>query len=244
MRQSGFYLSAIIVLVALVIFQHAAIAQSAPPTSVAGTITVNGVPTNGVSVSGGGGSDTTHHGGRYAFDVTPGTITVTATYQGYSSSVSFTIASGGFQPEDINIVIPTATATPTPTPTPTATPTPTPTPITTPTATPTAVTQSSQNYGGFPSSVGTYGYGASSRITTATPTPAPKNNSETMVTATPDPTSTPVSSITVTPSPASATATPAPASSSGLNSMIILAGVLAAVAIAVGAIYILNTRRQ
>ncbi len=127
----------------------AALSEPSKPTTVAGTVTVNGVAQDGVSVSGGGGSDTTHDGGKYTFSVTPDTpIMITATYNGKSASTGlFTVKSGVMEIKNINIVIsatPTpnpATPTPipaTPTPNP-ATPTPnpaTPTPVPPPAATP------------------------------------------------------------------------------------------------------------
>lgn len=110
-------------------------AQEAPPTTVAGTVTVNGVATNGVSVSGGGGSDTTHDGGKYTFSVTPDKpITITATYQGHSASATVTVKSGDMMVKDLSINYQIATPTPTASPTvkPSATVAPTKKPTTVP----------------------------------------------------------------------------------------------------------------
>lgn len=105
-----------------------AVSQNVPPTTVAGTITVNNVATDGVSVSGGGGSDTTHDGGKYTLDVTPDVpITITVTYNGHSASGSLVVKSGDMATKSLNINIPTSTPTPGPTQTPTQAPTSHPT---------------------------------------------------------------------------------------------------------------------
>jgi hypothetical protein len=159
MKKSTISMCVFAIAVLFVVLPLAAIAQAPPSvtTDVAGTVTVNGVPTDGIAVSGGGGSDVTHNGGKYAFSVTPGTITISATYQGVytGSSGAFTIENGGFALKDINIVRPTDTPVPGTDPTvtpepatsgapadftiyipPPSTPTPTPMPTLAPTATP------------------------------------------------------------------------------------------------------------
>ncbi len=168
MRLLNIFVYATLAFFVLVAISNVATAQAVPPASVAGTVTVNGVPTDGVSVSGGGGSDVTHGGGKYAFDVTPGTVTITASYSGHSgSSGSFDIASGDFAIKNMDIVVPVSTPTPVPTPVPTPAPTPVPTPapapgssdptpvpvtpVATPTPTPASVTVS-------PCQPGWYGY--------------------------------------------------------------------------------------
>jgi hypothetical protein len=88
---------------------------------------------DGVSVTGGNGSNVTHDGGQYALVVAPGTITVTATYQGQSgSSGPFDIASGELVTKNITIELPVATDSPTSEPVTAISATPEPTPVPTP----------------------------------------------------------------------------------------------------------------
>ena len=80
------------------------------PCVVRGTVTVKGIPTQGVTVSvSSGGSDMTNSSGGYGVDVPSGsTVTITASYNGMSNSTTVnTPASGGFvDGQNINIESP------------------------------------------------------------------------------------------------------------------------------------------
>lgn len=114
-----------------------AMAQGFTPSSVYGHISVDGTATGGVSVSISDGQSTSTDGsGYYQFGISEGvTYTITASYNGFSASNTFT-ALGSRNQVDLNIDTvnqPTPTPTPTPTPEPSVTPTPKPgQPTTTP----------------------------------------------------------------------------------------------------------------
>ncbi|WP_048198642.1 PGF-CTERM sorting domain-containing protein [Methanocella arvoryzae] len=163
-----------------------ALAQTnATQATIVGQVNVNGVPTNGVSVTCGTGSATTSNyngvDGVYVIAGLPtGTsLPFTATYQGYSYTDTIDPLTAGQQYYEIpavNIVMETST----PTPTPNATVTPTPAANATVTPTPEA---------------------------NATVTPTPAANA----TVTPTPEATPTATPTATPVPPTPTPTPEPA---------------------------------
>ena len=104
---------------------------------VYGTVSVNGTPTAGVTLTCDGKTTTSLQSGYYVIMIDSGAAEVVAEYNGHTaSSGSFTPTMGGNQ-KDLNIII-SGTATPTPTATVTATPTPTPTATVTVTPSPTA----------------------------------------------------------------------------------------------------------
>lgn len=106
------------------------------PCVIRGTVTCNGNVVQGaIVVASPGDSDTTNSTGGYGVDALSGTeVTVMATYQGHSQSITVnTTANGGFvDHQDIAIVYSSsasaAASNPTPTPAPSATPVPTPAP--------------------------------------------------------------------------------------------------------------------
>lgn len=154
--------------------------------TIAGQVNVNGVATNGVTVTCGSGSATTSNyngvDGVYVISGLPtGTsLPFAASYQGYSYTDTIDPLTSGQQYYEIpavDIVVPAST----PTPVPTATVTPTAAPNATVTPTP---------------------------ATNATVTPTPAANA----TVTPTPTPTPTASPSATPAPATPTPTPVPES--------------------------------
>jgi hypothetical protein len=156
-----------------------ALAQGTNVTTatIIGQVTVNGTPTNGVSVTCGSGSATTtsYQGtdGVYAISGLPFGVSLPfkATYQGYTYTDTVDPLPSGqqyIQIPAVNINTQAGTPTPAPTPVPNATATPTPAPNATATPTPTPAPNA-----------------------TATPTPAPNATATPSPTATPQPTSPP-----------------------------------------------------
>jgi cell division septation protein DedD len=117
------------------------------PFQIEGYVSVGGLPANGVLVSCNGDSvvsmsDSSGNAGYYVLmppGITLGSpVTVSFSYNGASSSTTFTANGDSVSVPAVNIVpTPVPTQTPTPVPTQTPTPVPTQTPTQTPTATPT-----------------------------------------------------------------------------------------------------------
>ncbi len=205
-----------------IILAPVSVAQSAPPSALHGHVYVNGVATNGITVSLSGASsgsyttknDAGGNSGYYQFAITNGSsYTVSATYNGHTASQSFTASSLDVV-VDLHIDYSTSTATPTPTANP----------------------GSGGNSGGSSGSGGSYYSGG---FVTITPTPTPvqiTNNTTSTGTATITPTPTP------TPTPTqNETATPVPVSPGFPWWLVAL---LAALVVIVGAAYFLFMRRN
>lgn len=205
----------IVVAIMLSISILPALSATTLPCLISGTVTVNGVPTAGVSVTCTGLSSpyTTDTDGTYYISV-PGNgqmVTVTASYQGHSMSSDPFAATGTALKLDIPLTYSVATPTPTPTvtvtptasanatatPTATATATPTPTPTATPTATATAHPTTASSHAAAATPMVVY------VTVTVTPEPTVMSNTTDLINLNDTPTSTPIPlpSATTTKSP-------------------------------------------